>query len=212
MKRVALLCLTLLLVAAACGDDDTTATTAGTVPPDGATTAAPAPSTTQAPPVTAPAGSGPSLDAEPAEMCAELFSIAEVEALFEEPAAFDEDMGNGFDPSLGQILCSWTTVEDPDDMDDLAFETLVVQVYVGDPIAGANFFGNPEEIYEDVRHLEGIGDDAFVAGSLGLDTGFVDGDLAGFLSYTAFNIDDEDFGAGEERVIEYLRMLHERLT
>lgn len=196
-----------LLVLTACGGDATSEPTSTT---QAAAVSTAATGETVGTVATTVPSSGPTGSAE--EICADIFSLDEVEMLFGEPAEYDEDTANGYDSSLGRILCSWSTVEDSTDFTDRAFETLVVQVYLGDPIAGPNFY-SPDDIYEDVRHLDGIGEDAYVAGSLGLDLGFLDGQVAGFLSYGAFDLGESGFvGAGEDAAIEYLRILHDRVT
>jgi hypothetical protein len=208
MKRHAFLTLVLLvLVVVGCGDDATGESTSTTQAAPGSTEATGATVGTTAP---ATQSSVPTGTAE--EICGDVFSLDEVETLFGEPAEYDEDTANGYDASLGRILCSWSTLEDSANLTDLAFETLVVQVYLGDPIAGTNFY-SPDDIYEDVRHLDGIGENAYVAGSLGLDLGFLDGQIAAFLSYATFDLGDSGFvGAGEDAAIEYLRILHDRVT
>ena len=68
--------------------------------------------------------------------CESIFSLAEIEEFFAEPAELTEEI----DDSLGQLLCTWGTIEDSEDREDLGFKTLVVLSYSGDPIPAASFF------------------------------------------------------------------------
>ena len=140
--------------------------------------------------------------------CHDLFSDDEVSELFSEPAVLDSEETTD---SIGGLVCAWGTIEDPENIADTAAQVLTVQVYSGDPVPGANFYET--SFYENVREIDGIGEEAFVTDLPGVSTGFLDGDVAGFVSYSAIVFGDSDqVEASEEQVIEFLRKLHERVN
>lgn len=141
--------------------------------------------------------------------CHDLFSDEEITELFSDPAALENEKTV---PSIGQTVCVWGTIEDPDDADDLQSQTLTIQVYSGDPVPGENFYDS--SIFGDgaVRELDDIGDQAYVAGEAGM-TAFLDGDIAGFVSYAAIDFGESDqVAATEDQVIDILRQLHNKVT
>ncbi len=196
--------LAALLVASACGGDDTASSnpTPSNEPSGGATSAAPSDTSG----ATTTGASDEPTGGSPA--CRDLFSDEEVAALFSELAALEDE--ETLD-SIGQTLCTWGTIEDPDNSDDTASQVLTVQVYSGDPVPGASFYDTSS--YEEVREIDGIGEKAFATNLGGVTTAFLDGDVAGFVSYFAIAIGDTDQEeASEDQVIEFLRKLHDRAT
>ncbi len=70
-------------------------------------------------------------------------------------------------------------MEDPDDLEDLASQSLLVQFYSGSPIEASAFFD--PSIYDSVTTIEGIGDLAYTSGSAGMDYSFVDEPVGGYV-------------------------------
>ncbi len=140
--------------------------------------------------------------------CDAIFSMAEIEEFFGEPAELTEET----DDSLGRLLCNWESIEDPDDLDDLAFTVLTVQLYSGDPI-DASAFVDPS-IFETVTTIDGIGDLAFSTDELGLTFAFVDDPLSGVLTYTEADMGDTDAPdlRTADDVEQLFRTFHERVT
>ncbi len=212
VRRPLLVALAALAVlGAACGgggDETSSPTEAGEAT---TSTAAAVPETTEAPD---DGGEGTEVtalvatSASTVERCDALFSLAEVADLFQEEAILEEATES---EPLGQLLCTWSTIES-DDLDDVTSQLLVLQLYTGDPIPGESFYD--PSLYEDARDVDGIGDRAFIAHTIGADSGFVDGSVAGFLGYAA--IDFADTGVGDDVtddvVIELLRTFHDRAT
>ncbi len=196
--------LAAFVLVSACGGDDTASNdpTPTNEPSGGATSAAPSDTsgaTTTGPP-DAPISKSPA--------CHDLFSDEEVTELFSEPAALEDE--ETLD-SIGQTVCTWGTIEDPNNPGDTASQVLTVQVYSGDPVPAASFYDT--SIYEEVREIDGIGEKAFAADLGGVTTAFLEGDVAGFVSYFAIAVGDTDqVEAGEDQVIEFLRKLHDRAT
>jgi hypothetical protein len=222
----------LVVVAAACGgstDDDaappdpptstdaepqldpgtSAADRAGEVSADGAADGDPAAGTGDE---TDPAGD-PTATEEPAtsaetRRCDELLDLVEVAALFGEPAELDPALSQA-EPELGALLCSWATVED-DRSGDTSSQGLSLKVYTGDPVAGVNFYDPTRE--SDAEPIEGLGDEAYLAHTTGIDTGVLDGESATLLSYFVVDLGD---GSIEDRVsdddvVSLLRAVHER--
>ncbi len=140
--------------------------------------------------------------------CDAIFTIAEVEELFAEPATLTEDTND----SLGQLVCDWETIEDPDDSTDFAFKILLVQVYSGSPVQASAFFD--PSIFEEAVMIDGIGDLAYSADDLGTSFYFVDEPVGGSLSYTELDMGDLDAPTLRSRSdIEALfRTFHDRVT
>ena len=194
--------LAALLMVSACGGDDTASsdpTTTNDETAGGATSAAPSGTS---------GATTTGVSDEPTRgslACHDLFSDEEVTELFREPAALEDEETLA---SIGQTVCTWGTIDDPD---DTASQVLTVQVYSGDPVPGASFYDT--SIYEEVREIDGIGEKAFAADLGGVTMAFLDGDVAGFVSYFAIAFGDTDqVEAGEDEVIEFLRKLHDRAT
>jgi hypothetical protein len=143
-----------------------------------------------------------------APSCDRLFTIDEIAAWFEEPAELTEE----WQPSLGQLVCTWETIEDPDDLDDLAFQLIIAQVFTGDPIPAANFID--PEIYDDPVMLDGIGDLAFYGDTLGTDFNFLDEPWAGSFSYSDVDMGDVDAEKHHtfDEVEAMFREFHARVT
>jgi len=139
--------------------------------------------------------------------CEAIFSLAEIEEFFAEPAELTE----GTDDNLGQLLCTWGTIEDSEELEDLGFKTLVVQLYSGDPIPAANFFD--PSIFDTVTTIGGIGDLAFATDSLGPAFFFVDDPVGGSLSYSemAMGTDTPQLRTADD-VEQLFRTFHDRVT
>lgn len=191
-KRLPLVLLTLALLAAACGGDDggssssdnnnTTSSSAGGVVE---TTAAPLPGELA---------------------CEDLITVDEAAELFGEPAMLDIEASSGLTAGTGS--CVFSSIEDPEDLEDLTSYLLQVQVY-----QSASYFA-PEMIDPDAEHIEGIGNDAYVSEQLGVSTAFVDGDLVAFVTYSIIDLSGTgpDSWAQKDQVVDLLRLVHDRLT
>jgi hypothetical protein len=216
VARGAISALTVAAIVASCGGSDSGGDDAA---PGTAETATESDASTQATTVTdAPsssdaAESGDEAD-EPADTsgsttnCDAIFSTAEVEEFFAEPVTLTEET----DDSLGQLVCTWDSIEDPDDLEDLASQTLLVQFYSGSPIEASAFFD--PTMLDSVTTIEGIGDLAYTSWSAGMDYSFVDEPVGGTLSYIAF-----DMGGAEAQplhtpqdVEQLFRTFHDRVT
>lgn len=141
--------------------------------------------------------------------CDAIFSMDEVEEFFAEPVELTEETND----SLGQLVCYWESIEDPDDTEDLAFKTLIVQVYSGSPI-DASAFIDPS-IYDSVTMIEGIGDLAYSTSEvLGTDYFFYDDPVGGSLSYAEVDMGDADAPKlhTAEDVEQLFRTFHDRVT
>jgi hypothetical protein len=140
--------------------------------------------------------------------CDAIFSMAEMEEFLAEPVELTEETND----SIGQLVCTWESIEDPDDLEDLGFKLLVVQFYSGDPIPAANFFD--PDVYESVTTIDGVGDLAFSSGTNGTDFAFVDEPVSGSLSYTEVDMGDADAEPlhTSADVEQLFRTFHERVT
>ena len=139
--------------------------------------------------------------------CEAIFPLAEIEEFFAEPAELAEQT----DDSLGQLLCTWATIENSEDLEDLGFKTLVVQLYSGDPIPAASFFD--PTIYDTVTTIDGVGDLAYATDSLGPAFFFVDKPVGGTLSYTEMDVGtDEPQLRTADDVEQLFRTFHDRVT
>ncbi len=103
--------------------------------------------------------------------------MTEVEEFFAEPVELTEDTND----DLGQLLSTWESIEDPDDVEDLAAQTLFVQFYSGSPIEGSAFID--PAIFDSVTTIDGVGDLAYTPDATPNDYYFVDGPVAGSLSF-----------------------------
>jgi len=140
--------------------------------------------------------------------CDPIFSMAEVEDLFAEPAILTEETND----SLGQLVCTWETIEDPESTEDFGFKLLQVQVYSGSPISASMFFD--PSIFESAVMIDGVGDLAYSADDLGTSFYFVDDPIGGSLSYTELDMGNIDAPKLRSRAdIEQLfRTFHDRVT
>lgn len=158
-------------------------------------------------------GSGGDGEAATAVSCDEVLTLPEVEALFGEPAVLEEldDMTN--DAKLGQTTCTWTTVEDEANPDDLASQLLVLQHYAGDSGVSGKSFYDPDVQYPGSEPLD-IGDEGIIDTEGGIDIAFVDGDASGFLSWTVIDLGGggQDQSADTDTMIELARTFHERVS
>jgi hypothetical protein len=190
IKRLTLIIAALALLAVACGDDS------GGTPASTSTTAAGG--TTADDATTAPATGGDLL-------CSSLLSLDEVTALFGEPATFDAE-GSNEGPGSYDLACSWTTVEDPENLEDLAVQLLFVQVY-----HGAEYYA-PDMLYPNAEAVAGIGQAAYVNTEGSVSTGALDGDLAIFADYSIILGEPDAAIAKKDQVVELLRVIHDRLS
>jgi len=214
VARGAIGALAVAAIVASCGSSDSGGNDAA--PGSAATatesdTSADAATVTEASPSTdaATTDAGESADSGGAtESCDAIFSMAEVEAFFAEPAALTEDTND----SLGQLVCTWESIEDPNDSEDLAFKTLIVQFYSGSPIDASAFFD--PSIFESVTTIEGIGDLAYTADDLGPSYYFVDEPVGGSLSYSEVDMGNPDAPKlhTQDDVEQLFRTFHDRVT
>jgi hypothetical protein len=109
-------------------------------------------------------------------------------------------------------VCTWESVEDPDNLDDLAIQSLLVQFYSGSPIDGSAFFD--PELYESPTPIDGIGDVAYATGTAGMDYFFIDAPVSGSMNYITFEMGADDALPGHTPadVEELFRLFHERVT
>ena len=103
-------------------------------------------------------------------------------------------------------------MEDEENIDDLASQLVVLQYYDGSTMSGKNFY-DPELQYPDSEPLD-LGDDAFIDTEGGIDIGFVEGDTAGFLTWTVIDMGggEQDQMAKKDAVIELARSFHDRVA
>lgn len=135
--------------------------------------------------------------------CAALMSLDDVAALFGEPAVFDAEASE--EPGEDTVSCVWSSVENPDDLEDLQVQLFQIQVYRGEA------YYAPEVGYEEIEPIEGIGDDAFFSPQLGVSTGFKDGDRVAFVTFSVIGMGDSpDSITKKDQVIALLRLVHER--
>ena len=140
--------------------------------------------------------------------CDAIFSMAEMEEFFAEPVELTEEAND----SVGQLVCTWESIEDPDDLEDLAFQVLIVQFYSGSPVEASAFFD--PTMLESVTTIEGIGDVAYASGTTGMDYFFVDEPVGGSLGYVAMNMGDAEAEPlrTSDDVEQLFRTFHERVT
>lgn len=140
--------------------------------------------------------------------CDAIFSMAEMEEFFAEPVELTEETND----SLGQLVCTWESIEDPDNIDDLAFQLLMVQFYSGSPIEASSFFD--PSVLGSVTTIDDIGDLAYVSDSTGMDYYFVDEPVGGSLSYMETNMGDADAQPlhTSDDVEQLFRTFHDRVT
>ncbi len=191
-----------VLIASCGGDGDSggDATDAPTTTGVDATDATDAPTTTEGDATDAAESSA-------ATSCDDIFSMAEMEAFFAEPVELTEEAND----DVGQLVCTWDSVEDPDELGDLAVQSLLVQFYSGSPIDGSAFFD--PEMYENPTPIEGIGDVAYATGTAGVDYFFVDAPVSGALNYITFDMGDDTLPEHTPADVEELfRLFHERVT
>ena len=191
----------LALLVAACGDDDVFSSIS-----PGSTAGGGEDSTTVAEGTTGAAGETTTNAASGEVACGSLVTLDEAEALFGEPAMFDTEMSQEI-AGVGAGICVFSSVEDPDNLNDLTSHLLQVQVY-----QGAVYYS--PEMYGETQPIEGIGDEAFVSSQLGVSTGFRDGELVGLVSYSIIDMSGEapDAAGRQDQVVELLRLVHDRLT
>ena len=96
--------------------------------------------------------------------CDAIFSMAEMEEFFAEPVTLTEET----DDSIGQLVCTWESIEDPDNLDDLASQAILVQFYSGSPIEASAFFD--PTMFDSVTTIDGIGDLAYTPARQGWTT------------------------------------------
>lgn len=140
--------------------------------------------------------------------CDDIFTAAEMDEWFGEPTEMVADTTE----SIGQLVCTWQTIEDPDDLDDLAASIVTAQVFSGDPVPAENFID--PDIFEEVTMLEGLGDVAFFTGDVGQGFYFFDDPVAGTLTFADINMGDADAPALQtpDELEELFRIFHGRVT
>jgi hypothetical protein len=151
-------------------------------------------------------GSDDATDGGSTTSCDAIFSMAEMEEFFGEPAELTEEANE----DVGQLVCTWETVEDPDDLEDLAVQALLTQFYSGSPINGSNFFD--PDLFESPTPIDGIGDVAYATDVPGMDYFFVDDPVAGSLGYIEFGSDDSQPERTPEDVEQLFRLFYDRVT
>jgi hypothetical protein len=144
--------------------------------------------------------------------CEDLLAQTEVEGLFGEPAVLEESDSMSNNAELGQTTCTWSTDEDVENTDDLSSQLVIVQYYDGSTMSGTNFY-DPELQYPDAEPLD-LGDEAFIDTEGGIDIGFVEGDKAGFLTWTVIDMGggEQDQLAKKDAVINLARFFHDQVA
>ena len=139
--------------------------------------------------------------------CDDIFGASEIEAWFGEPAEMTEETTD----SIGQLVCTWETIEDPENLDDLAVSIVVAQVFSGDPVPAENFID--PDIFDDVTMLDGFGDVAFYT-DVGPSFYFYDDPVAGTVTFTHIDMGDADAPAlhTNEELEAMFRTFHGRVT
>ena len=114
--------------------------------------------------------------------------------------------------SLGQLVCTWETIEDPESTEDFAYQLLIVQLYTGVGIPASSFFD--PSFFETPVTIDGVGDLAYSNREDGRDFYFVDEPVGGSLSYVEADLGDFDAPKLHSRAdIEQLfRTFHDRVT
>jgi hypothetical protein len=156
----------------------------------------------------ADAGSSEDSKSGDTQNCESIFSMAEIEEFFAEPVTLTEDTND----SLGQLVCTWESIEDPDDTEDLAFKVLTVQFYSGSPIDASAFFD--PSIFDSPAMIDGIGDLAYSSDNSGTDFYFYDDPVGGSLAYSELDMGNVDAPKLHTRddVEQLFRTFHERVT
>lgn len=149
-------------------------------------------------------------DATP--LCEELLTQAEIEGLFGEPAVLEETDALSNNGELGQTTCTWSTVEDEENLDDLTSQLVVLQYYDGSTMSGQSFY-QPEVQYPDSEPLD-LADEAFIDTDGGIAIGFLEGEAAGFLNWTLIDMSggSQDQLAQKDTVIDLARSFHDRVS
>lgn len=220
MKDAGFLTLSLMLVLIACGGDSpesdpTTVTTASVAAGGDDAPVATAPETEDGgddvPVTTAPeTEDGGSATGSATEQCEGLFSTSEMSDLFGEEAVLEDAAA---DESLGQLLCNWSTIEDPENLEDLAVGLVTLQLYGADPIGGEAFYD--PSVYPDAQELDGIGDAAYLSGDSGsYNMAFLDSNTAGFFSYSIIDFGDPEPPPAitQDEAIDLLTTFHDRVS
>ena len=140
-------------------------------------------------------------------VCSDIFSDDEIEEFFTEPAELTEN-----DVVTGVLQCTWETIEDADDLEDLALQTIWVQFYSGPTIDASTVFN--QTTFEPVATITDVGDEAWVseAGGVAKQYIFIDGDTAGMLMYQEINMggSDDVHSDGDAEVL--FRTFHDRVS
>ena len=211
VARNAISALAVAAIVASCGGSDGGGSD-GDAAPDAAETATDSGGSSEPATVTDESSSGEAADEDSdataeTPKCDAIFSLAEIETFFAEPAELTEET----DASPGLLMCTWASIEDSEELEDLGFKTLVVQFYSGGPIQATTLFD--PTLFETVTTIEGIGDLAYTADSLGPSFFFVDEPVGGALSYTemAMGSDAPQLNTADD-VEQLFRTFHGRVT
>jgi hypothetical protein len=181
-------------------DDDAATQQDGTTEPtDGGSDATEAPTSTQGDAAVATNGGA-------VVRCEDIFSTAEVEEFFAEPVELTEEAND----DVGQLVCTWASVEETD-VEDLGIQSLLVQFYSGSPVDGSAFFD--PDLYENPTPIDGIGDVAYATGTEGRDYFFIESPVSGSLNYITFELGEDTLPMHTPADVEELfRLFHDRVT
>jgi len=147
------------------------------------------------------------LDAAPMELCESIVSHARVEAFLGQAAGFDDLEGLGYDPARAAVICAWVSI-DPET--DIPYETLVVSVYLGDPVSGSAHY--TPEAFPEIRVVDDIGDEAFFASHLvRRSAAFRDGEVVGIVDYLPNLVVGLEGLSTPDDLIQLLREVHARI-
>jgi len=212
VARNAIWALAVAAIVASCGGSDGGGSDGGDAALDSAEAATDSGGSSEPATVTDESSSGDAADEDSdargeTPNCDAIFSLAEIETFFAEPAELTEET----DDSPGLLMCTWASIEDSEELEDLGFKTLVVQFYSGGPIPATKLFD--PTLFETVNTIEGIGDLAYTADSLGPSFFFVDEPAGGALSYTekAMGSDAPQLNTADD-VEQLFRTFHDRVT
>jgi hypothetical protein len=208
--RLALVFVVGSMLVACGGDDESLVPSTTEAPPSGTgstvvTSTSSTTSTTSAVLLVSPFVVDPSETAE--QMCSRILSREEVDAFVGAPAPFEDIDLNGYVPELGAVICSWSSMDES----GLAIETVGVQVYLGEPVPGVEFYS--PELFPEIRVVDDMGDEAFFA-SQGIrrTAEFLDGSVTGIVDYWPFGVVGAEGLATGDDMIALLRIVHERVT
>lgn len=143
--------------------------------------------------------------------CTKVLTLPEVEELFGEPAVLEDRDAATNNEQVGQVTCTWSTVEDEANTEDLASQSLMLQRYTGGGSTSGKNFYDPEVQFPNAEPLD-IGDEGVIDTEGGFDIAFLEGDTSVFLSWITFDLSgaEPDRAAKKDTMIDLARTVHDR--